>query len=126
MVGIGRGPVPARERRGDIHLVAFEDIGGATIQGPHPAVVVQSDRMARSSTVLVCPMSTRGGRRPDTVPPYLAWVTRQESGLDRDGWVKVDQIYTRPVELLGTKLGRLDPEALDRVDTALRFVLGLR
>ena len=125
MVGIGRAPALTRGRRGDIHLVAFEDIGGATIQGPHPAVVVQTERMARSSTVLVCPMSTRGGRRPEPVPPYLAWVTRRESGLDRDGWVKVDQIYTRPVELLGPKLGRLNPEALARVDASLRFVLGL-
>jgi mRNA-degrading endonuclease toxin of MazEF toxin-antitoxin module len=125
MVGIGRGPAALRGRRGDIHLVAFEDIGGATIQGPHPAVVVQTDRLARSSTVLVCPMSTRSGRRPDAVPPYLAWVARHESGLDRDGWVKVDQIYTRPVELLGLRLGRLNPEALARVDASLRFVLAL-
>ena len=125
MVGIGRYPATTRGRRGDIHLVAFEDIGGATLQGPHPAVGVQTDRMARSSTVLVCPMSTRSGRRPDVVPPYLAWVTRHESGLDRDGWVKVDQIYTRPVELLGARLGRLNPEALARVDASLRFVLGL-
>ena len=126
MVGIGQGPALTRGRRGDIHLISFEDIGGSTIQGPHPAVVVQTDRMARSSTVLVCPMSTRGGRRPEATSPYLAWVTRRESGLDRDGWVKVDQIYTRPVELLGPKLGRLNPEALARVDASLRFVLELR
>jgi mRNA-degrading endonuclease toxin of MazEF toxin-antitoxin module len=125
MVGIGRGPALAPDRRGDIHLVTFEDIGGAVIQGPHPAVVVQSDRMARSSTVLVCPMSTRGGRGPDAAPRYLVWVPRRESGLDRDGWVKADQLYTRPVELLGPRLGRLNPEAMARVDDSLRFVLAL-
>jgi mRNA-degrading endonuclease toxin of MazEF toxin-antitoxin module len=59
------------------------------------------------------------------VPAYLAWVVRSESGLDRDGWVKVDQVYTRPVELLGPKLGRLNPEALARVDASLRFALDL-
>ncbi len=125
MVGIGREPRGSVIRRGDIHLVTFEDIGGAAIQGPHPAVLVQSDRMARSATVLVCPMSTRGGRGPAVTLPYLVWVRRVESGLDRDGWVKADQVYTRPVELLGPRLGRLNPEAMARVDASLRFVLAL-
>lgn len=70
-------------------------------------------------------MTSRGGRQPDNVPPYLVWVPRQDSGLDRDGWVKADQLFTRPVGILGPKLGRLAPEALARVDASLRFVLGL-
>lgn len=125
MVGIGQRATSAPARRGDIHLITFEDTGGATIQGPHPAVIVQTDRMTRSSTVLLCPMSTRGGRLPDVVPPYLVWASRRETGLDRDGWVKVDQIYTHTATWLGPKLGRLSPEALARVDASLRFVLGL-
>lgn len=125
MVSIGQHPAVGQGRRGDIHLVAFEDIGGAAIQGPHPAVIVQSDRLARSSTVLVCPMTTRGGRGPEVVPPYLVWVPRHASGLDRDGWVKADQLYTRPVELLGPRLGRISPEAMTRVDASLRFVLAV-
>lgn len=125
MVSIGQRPGLATGRRGDIHLVSFEDIGGAVVRGPHPAVVVQSDRLARSSTVLVCPMSSRGGRGPDDAPPFLVWVPRQASGLDRDGWVKTDQVYTRPVAHLGPRLGRLSPEAMARVDASLRFVLAL-
>lgn len=112
-------------RRGDIHLVAFEEIGGSVLRGPHPAVIVQSDRLRASSTMLVAPMSSRGNRLPDYVPPYLAWVPRQESGLDRDGWVKLDQLFTRPVASLGPRLGRLAPDALARLDAALRFVLAI-
>ena len=125
MVGFGRGPTQPLGRRGDIHLVGFEEIGGSVIRGPHPAVVVQTERLRRSSTVLVCPISSRGLRRPDYVPPYLAWVSRQESGLDRDGWVKADQLFTRPLDTLGPRLGRLNPAAMMRVDASLRFVLGL-
>ncbi|HYO42006.1 MAG TPA: type II toxin-antitoxin system PemK/MazF family toxin [Candidatus Limnocylindrales bacterium] len=124
-MSIGQRPVLDRGRRGDIHLVTFEDIGGAAIQGPHPAVIVQSERLARSSTVLVCPMTTRQGRGHEVVPPYLVWVSRQATGLDRDGWVKADQLYTRPVELLGPRLGHISPEAMTRVDASLRFVLAL-
>lgn len=125
MVTVGHGTTAVGPRRGDIHLVDFEEIGGAVMQGPHPAIVVQTDRLARSSTVLVCPITSRGNRRPDYVPPYLAWVDHRESGLDRDGWVKPDQLFTRPVDSLGPRLGRLAPGALARVDTALRFVLAL-
>ena len=124
-MSIGLRPGLGTGRRGDIHLVTFEDVGGAVIRGPHPAVVVQSDRLARSSTVLVCPMSSRGGRGPNDAPPFLVWIARQASGLDRDGWVKVDQVYTRPVELLGARLGRLSSDAMARVDASLRFVLAL-
>ncbi|MCJ7710203.1 MAG: type II toxin-antitoxin system PemK/MazF family toxin [Chloroflexi bacterium] len=125
MVAIGSRPAPTLLRRGDIHLVTFEDIGGSVLRGPHPAVIVQTERLAQSSTVLVCPMTSRGGRQPDAVPPYLVWVPRKDSGLDRDGWLKADQVFTRPVDLLGPKLGRLAPGALARVDASLRFVLAL-
>ena len=70
-------------------------------------------------------MSTRGGRRPDAVPPYLVWVTRHESGLIVMAGSRSTRSTPGPVELLGPKLGRLNPEALARVDASLRFVLGL-
>ena len=126
MVGIGRGAPDARPHRGDIHLVRFEDLGGHVIRGPHPALVVSSDRLNRADgTILVCSLTSRGGADPAWVPPYLVRVTSRECGLDRDGWVKCDQVFTRPASWLGPKLGRLAPEALARVDTSLRFVLGL-
>ena len=39
---------------------------------------------------------------------------------------RCDQVFTRPASWLGPKLGRLNPEALARVDASLRFVLELR
>jgi mRNA-degrading endonuclease toxin of MazEF toxin-antitoxin module len=125
VVGIGRAAPSAGPSRGDIHLVAFEEIGGHALRGPHPAVVVQSDRMRRSSTVLMCPLTSRGPATSEYEPPYLVRVTRNSSGLDRDGWAKCDQVFTRPVASLGPRLGRLNPETMSAVDAALRFVLEL-
>jgi mRNA-degrading endonuclease toxin of MazEF toxin-antitoxin module len=125
VVGIGHAAAARGPRRGDVFLVDFEEIGGSVMQGPHPALVVQADRLARSSTVLVCPITSRGSRGVDWVPPYLAWVARHESGLDRDAWVKSDQLFTRPILSLGPRLGRLAPEAMARVDASLHFVLAL-
>ncbi|OGO57195.1 MAG: hypothetical protein A2V85_06030 [Chloroflexi bacterium RBG_16_72_14] len=114
-------------RRGDIHLVQFGDLGGHVMRGPRPALVVSSDRLNRGDgTVLVCSLTSRSGRPAlDWVPPYLVRVTGRESGLDRDGWVKCDQLFTRPATWLGPRLGHLAPDAMSRVDASLRFVLAL-
>lgn len=127
MVGIGATPPDRGPGRGDIHLVDFPEVGGHVLRGPHPAVVVSSDRLNRSSgTVLVCPMTSRIRHDPAVyVPPYLVAATKRDSGLERDGYVKADQLFTRPREVLGTRVGRLNPETMDRLDTALRFVLAL-
>ena len=71
-------------------------------------------------------MTTKARRvAGDWLPPYLVPVEHTESGLDRDGFVKCDQIFTRPAPWLGQRLGRLNPDAMARVDASLRFVLGL-
>ena len=124
VVGIGRESSLGGPRRGDIHFIAFPDQGGNVLRGPHPAVVVQADAMRRSSTVVVVPMTSSPRSAPES-PPYLVAVTRRQSGLDRDGFVKCDQPATLPASVLGPKSGRLAPALLDRVDAALRFVLDL-
>lgn len=124
MVGIGREGAATGPRRGDIHFVDFLDAGGHVIRGPHPALVIQTDRLQRSSTVIVAPM-TSSARAADLAPPFLVSVTARESGLPKDGWVKCDQPTTLPTSLLGPRVGRLNPAALERLDRALRFVFEL-
>jgi mRNA-degrading endonuclease toxin of MazEF toxin-antitoxin module len=124
VVGIGHEP-PAREpRRGDIHWIDFPEIGGHVIRGPHPGVIVQTDRLRRSSTVVVLPL-TSAAKAAAFDPPFLVHVRGREAGLPRDGWIKCDQPTTVPTMLLGPKGGRLNPETIERVDAALRFVLGI-
>ena len=61
VVGIGREPATVGPARGDIHIVDFPDVGGHVIRGPHPGVIVQTDRMRRSSTVVVVPLTRPHG-----------------------------------------------------------------
>jgi mRNA-degrading endonuclease toxin of MazEF toxin-antitoxin module len=124
VVGIGRDPAISGPRRGDIHFITFPDAGGNVLRGPHPAVIVQTDRMSRSSTVVVVPM-TSSPRSAAEEPPYLVAVSQRETGLDRDGYVKCDQPATLPVVVLGRRAGRLSPSAAERLDNSLRFVLDL-
>jgi mRNA-degrading endonuclease toxin of MazEF toxin-antitoxin module len=127
VVGIGSGPPESGPRRADIHLVDFPEVAGHVITGPHPAVVVSSDRLNRGGgTVLVCPMTSRIRHdATDYLPPYLVAATARDSGLNRDGYVKVDQVFTRPVSALGNRIGRLSPASMSRLDAALRFVLSI-
>ena len=124
MVGIGQQPSAVGPTRGDIHFVDFPDLGGHVIRGPHPGVVVQTDRMRRSSTVVLVPL-TSAAKAASFQPQFLVPIGVRESGLPRNGWAKCDQPITLPTALLGPKVGRLNPEAIARLDTALRFVLGL-
>ena len=91
-------------------------------------MVVSSDRLNRAGgTVLVCSMTTKARRVAGDWLPALprARAAECDSGLDKDGWVKADQVFTRPIDTLGPRLGRLNPAAMTRVDASLRFVLGL-
>jgi mRNA-degrading endonuclease toxin of MazEF toxin-antitoxin module len=124
VVAIGRDPASAGPRRGDIHFVDFLDAGGHVIRGPHPALVIQTDRLQRSSTVIVAPM-TSSARAAEYAPPFLVPVAARETGLPRDGWIKCDQPTTLPSALLGPRVGRLGPAALERLEAALRFVFDL-
>ena len=127
MVGIGRAPATGAPSRGDIHLVAFTDGAGNVVAGAHPAVVVSSDALnRRAGTVMACPMTSR--IRHDAavyLPPYLVPAASRSTGLARDGYVKVDQVHTLAVELLGPRMGRANPETMAAIDAALRFVLAL-
>jgi mRNA-degrading endonuclease toxin of MazEF toxin-antitoxin module len=124
VVSIGRAAAPAGPRRGDIFVVEFPAVGGPVQAGLRPAVIVQADRLSRSGTVVLCPITSAAP--PDDHPrPHRVPVTRAESGLDRDGWVKADRLQTVPVALLRGPIARLSPAATDRLDVALRFVLDL-
>jgi mRNA interferase MazF len=124
MVSIGRELPAAGPRRGDIFVLDLPDVGGHVQAGRRPGVVVQADRFARSGTVILCPL-TSAPPRDDLPRPHRVPVARNETGLDRDGWVKADQLVTVPGSTLAGPVGRLAPEALARLDDALRFVLDL-
>ena len=123
-MSIGRAAPQAGPRKGDIFVLEFPDVGGHVQAGRRPGVVVQADRFSRSGTVVLCPM-TSSAAADDHPRPYRVPVGRAESGLDRDGWVKTDQLVTVPAALLQGPVARLVPAAIDRLDIALRFVLDL-
>ena len=98
-MSIARVAPQAGPRKGDIFVVEFPDVGGHVQAGRRPGVVVQADRFARSGTVVLCPM-TSSAPADDHPRPHRVPVARTESGLDRDGWVKADQLVTVPAAVI--------------------------
>lgn len=123
-MSVGRTVAAPSPRKGDVLVVDLPEVGGRVQAGRRPVVVVQADRLSRSGTVVVCPM-TSATPRDDLPRPHRVPVRAVESGLHRDGWVKADQPMTLPAALLEGPIGRLAPAAIERLDAALRFVLDL-
>ncbi len=105
-------------RRGEmITVVAPGDYGK-----PRPAVIVQSDVLDRSSSVVVCLFTTHCVDAPAvrvTVEPDPI------NGLGQVSQIMVDKIVTVARSRIGKVIGRLDDETMLRLNRTLAFVVGL-
>lgn len=105
-------------RRGEmITVVAPGDYGK-----PRPAVIVQSDVLDRSSSVVVCLFTTHCVDAPAirvTVEPDPS------NGLGQVSQIMVDKIVTVARSRVRKVIGRLDDETMFRLNRSLAFVVGL-
>jgi mRNA interferase MazF len=106
-------------RRGDVVTVAAAGDYGK----PRPAVVVQTDAFPESHpSVIICQMTSDLMDAPDfrvTLEPSA------ENGLRVRSQVMADKPVTIRRERIGRHLGRVTPEELTQLNTALAFAMGL-
>lgn len=94
-------------RRGDVFLIDLDPTRGSEIQKTRPCVVVSPDELnAHLRTVIVAPLTTGGKRYPFRVACRF---------LNKNGQVVLDQLRTVDRERLIRYLGRLSPQAFERV-----------
>ena len=105
-------------RRGDIVTVAAPGDYGK----PRLAVVVQSDALHSTDSVLVALLTTTlasaSFHRLDLVPD-------SQNGLLRPSQVMVDKILAVPRVKCGPVIGRIDPASIAKLDRLLALTLGL-
>jgi mRNA interferase MazF len=112
----------ARPRRGEVWLTDFGVPLGHEAGYKRPAVVVSSDRLNRIGAVaVVVPMTSR--ERP--LPTHVRVPARQQSGLPKESWAKVDDVKSVSTERLEEHLGEIDGPTLGRVEEALRLILDI-
>ncbi len=106
-------------KRGEIWTVS----GGAPYAGkPRPAVIVQEDRFAATSSITLCVFTT-----DPTEAPLLRMLVEptDRNGLKSASRLMIDKITTVPKARVGKKLGKLNDEDVVRLNRALTVCLGL-
>lgn len=104
-------------RRGDlVTVVVTGDFGK-----PRPALVIQSDLFDATATVTVLLVSSTLVEAPLI---RLTVEASASNGLRQRSQVMADKAMTVKREKLGSRLGRLDDDALRAVDRALALFLG--
>lgn len=105
-------------RRGELWTVA----GGVYASKPRPALILQDDLFAATTSVTVAPLTStvvdapllRVRVQPDEV-----------TGLQQESEVMIDKVTSVRRENVGSHIGALRPETLVEVERALMVFLGL-
>ena len=105
-------------KRGHIVTVAAPGDYGK----PRPAVIIQSDWLDETDSVLVCLMTT--SRR--IAPLYRLDVAADpETGLREPSQIMVEKVIAIRREKCGAPLGQLDQETLISLDRMLALMIGI-
>ncbi len=106
-------------KRGDLVTVALQGDFGK----PRPAVVIQSDRLPPTETVLVC-LTTSSLQ--DEAPYRRQRVEPSPSnGLRLVTEIMVDKVIAVKRDKCGRKIGELDPTSLEELTRKLGLLIGL-
>jgi len=110
-------------KRGDILLVNFEPAKGSEQGKIRPAIVVQSDLLNKYSTLtIVAPVTSK---IYDKEYPTNVFITKEDSGLEKDSTILLNQIRTVDKRRIIKKLSTLDKYSMSRVDFGLKICLDL-
>lgn len=109
-------------KRGEIYRADLDPVIGSEQGGVRPVVIIQNDiGNQHSTTVIVAAVTTRDKKAH--LPVHVS-VTAAESGLKKDSVILTEQVRTLEKSRLTRYLGRLPPEAMRRLDRALRLSMG--
>jgi mRNA interferase MazF len=105
-------------KRGDVVIVTFARDYGK----PRPAVVVQSDKLAGTDSIILCPMTTHLVEAPlyriDVVPD-------DSNGLREQSQIMMDKIAGTPRDRCRDIVGHVAPSVMSRLDQGLALLIGL-
>jgi mRNA interferase MazF len=105
-------------KRGDLITVALSGDYGK----PRPALVIQSDFLAETDSVLVCLLTTS----LRDAPLYrLSLPSEEMTGLREPSQVMIDKIMAVRRDRCGAPIGKADAEALLALGRLLAFVTGV-
>ena len=106
--------------RGDVVWANMEPTMGHEQSGQRPVVVLSADVFnERSGTVIAMALTSQEQRAGFPLTHEL-----RSTKLKKRAWVKISQVRTLSVRRLGSKIGRVPPEELDRLVEGLQEIIG--
>ena len=111
--------------RGDVFNARLAPTEGGEQAGTRPVVVVSRDSINANSPVVVIVPVTDASNVKRTYPSH-AYLPKGCGGLKADSIAKTEQIRAIQVSRFVGYYGRLDRDAVARVDEAIKITLALR
>lgn len=110
-------------KRGDIILANLEPIKGSEQGGIRPCLVIQNNIYNEySPTTIITPFTSKSYKKDY---PTNIFILKEDSGLDKDSTILLNQIKTIDKFRIIKKISRLDSTIMKRVDIALKISLSL-
>ncbi|MGI5959738.1 MAG: type II toxin-antitoxin system PemK/MazF family toxin [Massiliimalia sp.] len=110
-------------RRGEIYYADLSPVVGSEQGGVRPVLIVQNDTGNRHSPTVIAAAIT-SQREKSKLPTHIE-LPAQKCGLTKNSIVLLEQVRTIDKRRLKEKMGMLDEEAMNQVNTALSVSFGL-
>ena len=110
-------------RRGEVYWLPIRGARGHEQEGLRPAVVIQNDRGNDSAESTIVALMT--SRVPQRIYPMHVVVGPDETGIEGQSTILLEQIQTVDVSRLRQRTGMLRPQTMEQVDRALHRSLGI-
>ena len=110
-------------RRGDIFYADLSPVVGSEQGGVRPVVIVQNDvGNKHSPTVIAAAITSRTEKAK--LPTHIE-VMADRFGLAKDSVILLDQVRTIDKKRLKEKMGHLEDETMEKVNSAISVSFGL-
>ncbi|MBE6884783.1 MAG: type II toxin-antitoxin system PemK/MazF family toxin [Ruminococcaceae bacterium] len=110
-------------KRGEIYYADLSPVVGSEQGGIRPVLIVQNDVGNRySPTVIAAAITSQ--REKSKLPTHIELESRS-CGLSKDSVVLLEQIRTIDKKRLKERMGRIDDNAMGKIDHALTISFGL-
>jgi mRNA interferase MazF len=110
-------------RRGDIFYADLNPVVGSEQGGNRPVLIIQNDVGNKySPTVIIAAITSQLDK---TQLPTHVDLTSEDTGLDKDSVVLLEQVRTIDKQRLTQRIAHLDSDVMTRVNAGLEISLGL-
>ncbi len=107
--------------RGEVRWAELNPVRGHEQSGHRPVLILSHDIFNNRSGTVIAMALTSQPQKAQFPLTYLL----ESVQLQKKSWVKISQIRTLSVDRIGKKLGRIEPEQLEKIIDGLTQIIGI-